>query len=64
MDLEKCDNKVWFINCPFCNLNQNKGDLFYSKRKKKIPGVVGLGTAVVVCVNTGGIKGKTFHCKS
>ena len=63
MDLKKCDNKVSFINRPFCNLNQRKYDFFYSKGKT-IPGVVGLGAAVVVCVNTGGIKGKTFHCKS
>ena len=43
MDLENCDNKVWFINCPFCNLNQNKGDLFYSKRKKKYLGLLASG---------------------
>ena len=36
---------------------------FLTAKVRKIPVVVGVGAAVVVCVNTGGIKGKTFHCK-
>ena len=64
MDLKKCNNKVCFISRPFYNLNQNGNVfLFTTNLRKIVPGIDGVGVAVVVCVGTVGIKANTYNGK-
>ena len=63
MDLKKCNNKVCFISRLFYNLNQNGNVFFTTNSRKIVPGIDGVGVAVVVCVGTVGMKAKMYTCK-